>query len=114
MEARPMDDELRIVEEALLEADEALDRAWEARIDLEAALADARRWSARLGRNPQIENASIELARLNGCSPSDSFKLLRRLSQSTNRPISDVAEEILARSVLAESSARTTGRAAQA
>jgi AmiR/NasT family two-component response regulator len=103
-----MDDELRVIEEALLAADEALDRAWEARISLASALADARRWSARLGRNPQIEDAKIELARLNGCSPSEAFDYLRRISQSTNRPIREVADEILARCVLAESPVRVS------
>jgi AmiR/NasT family two-component response regulator len=98
-----MDDDLRVVEEALLAADEALDRAWESRVEIELALTEAKRWSARLGRNPQIEDAKIELARLNGCSPSEAFAYLRRISQSTNRPIRDVADEIVARSVLAES-----------
>lgn len=96
-----MDDDLRVVEEALLAADEALDRAWEARTGFEQALAEAKRWSARLGRNPNIDEAK----RLNGCSLSDSFQYLRRISQSRNRPIREVADEVAARSVLAESSA---------
>ena len=103
-----MDDQLPVIEKALLAADEALDRAWEAQIGIESALAEAKRWSAQIGRNPQIEDAKLELARLNGCSPSDAFDYLRRISQCTNRPIREVADEILARSMLAESPARAS------
>ena len=99
-----MGGDVREIEGALLAADEALDRAWESRADLMLAVADARRLSARLGRSPRIEDAKIEVARLNGCSPSEAFDHLRRMSQSTNRPIRELADEILARSVLAESS----------
>jgi AmiR/NasT family two-component response regulator len=98
-------DDVRVIEAALLAADEALDRAWESRAGLATALDDVRRLSARLGRNPRIEDAKIQLARLNGCSPSDAFDHLRRIWQSTNRPIREVADEILAGSVLAESPA---------
>jgi AmiR/NasT family two-component response regulator len=91
-----MDDQLRAIEEALLAADDALDRR------LELALAEAERLRARIGRDPQIEDAKIELARLNGCSPCEAFDHLRRISQSTSRPIRELADDIVAQSVLAE------------
>ena len=104
-----MDEQPRVIEEALLAADEALDRAWEVRTGVQSALAEAKRWSARVGRHARIEDAKLQVARLNGCSPSEAFDYLRRISQSTNRPVREVADDILTQAVLAESRVKIAG-----
>jgi AmiR/NasT family two-component response regulator len=76
-------------------ADERLAEAWLTRVGLEEALAAAKDASARLGRDPVIEDAKVVLANVNGCSPSQAFVYLKNLSQRTNCKLRDVARQIL-------------------
>jgi AmiR/NasT family two-component response regulator len=90
-----MDAEAARLQEALLAADDDLDRAWQSGVGLDCALAAVKRLSHQVGRDPVIEDAKLQLADSFDCSPSDAFVLMVRISQNTNRKVADVARAIL-------------------
>jgi AmiR/NasT family two-component response regulator len=63
---------------------------------LERNLERARRMSVRIGRDPDIEDAKVLLARRSGCTPSEAYRLLVELSQRSNRRVRAVASEVVA------------------
>jgi AmiR/NasT family two-component response regulator len=77
------------------DADRHLDQAWLAGGDVEAALALAKRISSDIGRDPMIEDAKVLLARTNGCTPSQAFELLVKISQTTNQKVSAISHRIV-------------------
>jgi AmiR/NasT family two-component response regulator len=77
------------------DADRHLDQAWLAGGDVEAALALAKRISRDIGRDPVIEDAKVLLARTNGCTPSQAFEFLVKISQTTNQKVSEISRRIV-------------------
>lgn len=54
-----------------------------------------RRYAGMLGRAPEIERAQRLIVERYGCSPSEAFRLMRSLSQRTNRKLAAVAASIV-------------------
>jgi hypothetical protein len=77
------------------DADRHLDQVWVGGGDVEAALALARRMSREIGRDPVIEDAKVLLARANGCTPSEAFEALVRISQNTNQKVAAISHRIV-------------------
>ena len=77
------------------DADRHLDQVWLAGGDVEAALALAKRISRDIGRDPVIEDAKVVLAQANGCTPSQAFEFLVRISQTTNQKVSAISHRIV-------------------
>ncbi len=77
------------------DADRHLDQVWLAGGDVEAALDLAKRISRDIGRNPVIEDAKVLLARTNGCTPSQAFEFLVKISQTTNQKVSAISHRIV-------------------
>jgi AmiR/NasT family two-component response regulator len=79
----------------LEEADRLFDQAWVAGGDMACALADAKRLSGCVGRDPVIEDAKLQLAEANSCTPSEAFALLVKMSQSMNRKVAAIARQLV-------------------
>jgi AmiR/NasT family two-component response regulator len=90
------------LEATLNAADEALDKAWITGGDVEAHLLQAKALSEAIGRDPMIEEAKVRLARSRGCTPSEAFDVLRKLSQRSNRKLREVAHEVVQASIARE------------
>jgi AmiR/NasT family two-component response regulator len=79
----------------LEQADLLLDEAWANDGDVAHALETAKRLSVEVGRDPVIEDAKLFVARANGCSPSEAFQLMVKISQNTNRKVAVIAQLIV-------------------
>jgi len=77
------------------DADRHLDQVWLAGGDVEAALALAKRISRDIGRDPVIEDAKVLVARTNGCTPSQAFEFLVKISQTTNQKVAAISHRIV-------------------
>jgi hypothetical protein len=84
-----------IIQERLLAADSALDRAWMGEGDVSEALSRARALSELVGREPLIEDAKVVIAQRMSCTPSAAFDLLVAISQAYNQKLRDIARALV-------------------
>jgi anti-anti-sigma factor len=80
--------------ELLCLVDRLLDVAWQAGTGAEQMLAVARELSLMVGREPLIEDVKLLIAQAQGCTPSEAFERLVRVSQQRNEKLADVARRL--------------------
>lgn len=85
-----------VIDAKLLAADRALDQAWRGGVGVAKAVTRAQQLSDPLRLDVLLEETKVIVSDQHSCSPEEALARLCFVSWYTNRPLRDIASEVVA------------------